>query len=205
MHMKHRDLSIRELHHEELTSAANLTARGMSENPLNIAAFGRDPVRRAERMRKMFRVALPMTFRKGFVLGIFDNETLVGVAGSLPSVACQLSSRERLFLGPRLAVAVGFSGFARLARWMSLWASHDLPEPHWHLGPVAVDTRLQGHGIGSALMTEYCRRLDRAGSVSYLETDKAENVKFYEKFGFRQTAEAMVLGVPNWFMRRAAG
>jgi hypothetical protein len=37
-------------------------------------------------------------------------------------------------------------------------------------------TTLQDRGIGSQLMTEYCRRLDAVGEVSYLETDKCENV-----------------------------
>jgi predicted N-acetyltransferase YhbS len=79
---------------------------------------------------------------------------------------------------------------------------HDLAEPHWHLGPVGVEPTLQGQGIGTALMEEYCARLDNLAAVGYLETDKAQNVAFYEKFGFRTIAEAPVLGTPNWFMRR---
>jgi hypothetical protein len=38
--------------------------------------------------------------------------------------------------------------------------------------------------------------------VSYLETDKYENVCFYRKFGFDIIAEAEVLEVPTWFMSR---
>ena len=33
-------------------------------------------------------------------------------------------------------------GRARVGRWMGVWAQHDLRQPHWHLGPVAVDTHL---------------------------------------------------------------
>ncbi|HYB89786.1 MAG TPA: GNAT family N-acetyltransferase [Candidatus Binataceae bacterium] len=197
-------LSVRELHREELTLAADLTARGMRDNPLNIAAFGDDPVRRSARVRSMFRIAVPMTFRKGSVLAAFDGETLVAVAGNMPSATCQPGSFEKLPLALRMLVGVGPSAFARLARWLSLWAAHDLAEPHWHLGPVAVDAHLQGKGIGSVVMTEYCKRIEQANSVGYLETDKPQNVKFYEKFGFRLIGEATVLNVPNWFMRRAA-
>ena len=53
-------------------------------------------------------------------------------------------------------------------------------------------------------MAEHCRRLDSAGAVGYLETDKDVNVPFYEKFGYETVGTADVIGVPNWFMRRPA-
>jgi predicted N-acetyltransferase YhbS len=85
---------------------------------------------------------------------------------------------------------------------MSTWAGHDPDEQHVHLGPLAVDAHLQGRGIGSQIMREHCRRLDAAQHVGYLETDKPENVRFYERFGYEVTGTAPVIGVPNWFMRR---
>jgi hypothetical protein len=42
--------------------------------------------------------------------------------------------------------------------------------------------------------------MDDCGMLLYLETDKSENVPFYQKFGFTVVAEADVLGVPNWFI-----
>ena len=53
------------------------------------------------------------------------------------------------------------------------------------------------------MMNVFCDRADRDGVLAYLETDKPENVRFYEKFGFETTGEAPVIGVPNWFMRRS--
>lgn len=46
-------------------------------------------------------------------------------------------------------------------------------------------------------MGEYTRRLDAAGHVGYLETDKPVNVSFYERHGFIVTGEAMVLDNPT--------
>jgi hypothetical protein len=57
-------------------------------------------------------------------------------------------------------------------------------------------------GSGSLIVQEHCHRLDRAHEVGYLETDKRENVRFYERFGFAVMAEEPVIGVPNWFKRR---
>jgi predicted N-acetyltransferase YhbS len=84
-----------------------------------------------------------------------------------------------------------------VGKWISTWARHDPDETHVHLGRLAVDAHVQGQGIGSLIMQEHCRRLDRTGEVGYLETDQPENVRFYERFGFEVTGEEPVLGVPN--------
>jgi predicted N-acetyltransferase YhbS len=99
-------------------------------------------------------------------------------------------------------VALGPGPAARVGKWLSTWARHDPAEPHLHLGPLAVDAPLQRQGIGTTIMHEHCRRADAAGEVSYLETDKAENVTFYERFGYSVIGEESVLDVSNWFMRR---
>ena len=195
-------IALRELTHAELPSAVGVVARGMHDNPLHIAALGEDAGIRAERLLRMFTVALPLILSKGVVLGAFDGDTLVGVAGMVAPGKCQPSLTEKLSLMPRLVPAMGGGAFARVGQWMSAWAQHDLRQPHWHLGPVAVDAHLQGTGIGSLLMKEYCARLDRAHAAGYLETDKASNVRFYERSGFETIDSAPVLNTPNWFMKR---
>jgi len=53
------------------------------------------------------------------------------------------------------------------------------------------------------MLTAYCAHMDAYGAFSYLETDRPENVSFYQKFGFVVMAEAEIMGVPNWFMSRS--
>jgi hypothetical protein len=55
------------------------------------------------------------------------------------------------------------------------------------------------------MLAYFCGQMDNCAELSYLETDKSENVGFYEKFGFTVVAEAKVLGAPNWFMFRSPG
>jgi hypothetical protein len=55
------------------------------------------------------------------------------------------------------------------------------------------------------MMDVFCRRIDAAGDVAFLETDKPENVAFYRKFGFQTIDEIATLGLRTWFMRRAPG
>jgi len=52
------------------------------------------------------------------------------------------------------------------------------------------------------MVADFCSRVDAIRSIAHLETDKRENVPFYETLGFVVTAEGSVLGIPNWFMTR---
>jgi ribosomal protein S18 acetylase RimI-like enzyme len=193
-------IEVRDLRREEIPEAVGVLARGMRDNPLHVAAYGPDPERRlrchASLMRGLFRVAPTQqpicAVREGAV---------VGVLGVAPAGTCQATATQRLRMLPTMA-SLGPRTAARVGRWISFWAKRDPDEPHVHLGPVAVDVHLQGQGIGSLMMEQHCRQLDAAGEVGYLETDKLENVRFYERFGFEVVGEAPVIDVPNWFMRR---
>ena len=89
--------------------------------------------------------------------------------------------------------------------WLGAWGKRDPEERHCYFGPLAVDAHLQGMGIDSKLLRVFCARMDAAGEDAYLETDKAINVRLYERFGFEVVTEGEVLGIPNWFMLRRAG
>lgn len=43
-------------------------------------------------------------------------------------------------------------------------------EPHWYLPMIGVDPAHQGEGVGSALMTEALKAVDRDGVIAYLES-----------------------------------
>ena len=193
-------IEVRDLGPEEVSEAVGVLARGMRDNPLHVAAYGGDPERRlrchARLMGGLFR-AFPAQER---ICAARDG-SLVGVTGVAAVGTCQPSATQRLRLLPSV-VALGPSTAARLGSWFSTWAKRDPDEAHVHLSPLAVDAHLQGQGIGSLIMQEHCRRLDGAREVGYLETDKPENVRFYERFGFEPVGQEPVIGVPNWFMRR---
>jgi len=175
----------------------------MRDNPAHVAAFGADPERRQRRLERFFR-AFFKAMRAQTPLAAYDAGTLVGVTGVAPPGTCQPAMFEELRLLPTV-LAMGPTTSARIMRWVAAWAAHDPTEPHSHLGPLAVDAHLQGRGIGTRILVEYCDRLDSAGELAYLETDKAVNVRIYERHGFRVVAEERVIGVPNWFMRREPG
>ena len=88
--------------------------------------------------------------------------------------------------------------------WQSAWSKCDPNGPHVHLGPIGVVPEARGRGIGRRLMNVFCEDLDRRAVFSYLETDRAENTRFYAAFGFEVINHAEVLGVTNYFMRQPA-
>lgn len=195
-------IDVRDLRPEEVPEAVGVLARGMRDNPLHLSAYGDDPERRLRCHARLMRGLFAAFSAQQPICAVRDG-TLVGVTGVAPVGTCQPTTMQRLRLLPALA-ALGPRTAARVGRWISTWAKHDPDESHVHLGPLAVDVHLQGQGIGSLIMREHCRRLDAAGEVGYLETDKLENVRFYERFGFEVIGEEPVIGVPNWFMRREA-
>ncbi len=127
---------------------------------------------------------------------------MVGVCAMAPPGRCQPTIGEKLRILPAVVFGNAIGVPLRVMRWTGEWARRDPADPHWHLGPVAVDPTLQGQGIGSAMLTKVCAQMGACSALAYLKTDKAQNVRFYEKFGYAVVAEALVLGVPNWFMIR---
>lgn len=198
------NLEIREVHPAEIRQAAALTARGMRDNPTHIVAFGRDDARREQKLGALFGSVLPVVSAKAVLIGAYRGDELVGLAGVAGPGNCRPSAGESVRILPRLLPRVGVGSMMKMGRWQGVWKQHDPAEAHWHLGPVAVDTHLQGQGIGSAILEEICARMDRQGALLYLETDKPENVRFYQKFGFETIGLTPVIGVTNWFMQRPA-
>ena len=126
----------------------------------------------------------------------------MGICGIARPGFCQLAALEKLRVLPAVVLGNPLSTTLRVLNWTTAWAHRDPAEPHWHLGPVAIEPRVQHQGIGTALLTAFCVHMDAYGAVAYLETDKQANVTFYQNFGFVVVAKANVLGEPNWFMSR---
>ena len=55
------------------------------------------------------------------------------------------------------------------------------------------------------MMEHFCAIVDKTGAIAYLETDRSENVGFYEKSGFAVIDKGVVLETPCWFMTRDVG
>jgi ribosomal protein S18 acetylase RimI-like enzyme len=191
------NITIQAMTADQRPAAARVLARAFVTNPLNAAAFGPSALAANE---AFFRNGLEVM--KGTRLVAIEDSHIVGVMHWVESPGCRFSTVEKLRLIPAMISTLGLGSSMRLVSWLSAWSSRDPGEPHAHIGPIAVDPDAQRRRIGHLLMNRYCSELDRTGVAGYLETDGAQNVNFYNRFGFELTATATVLGVDNYFMRR---
>jgi GNAT superfamily N-acetyltransferase len=105
--------------------------------------------------------------------------------------------------------ALGPEGTQRLlAMAGELEAQHErlAQERHLRLEFFGVEPRLQRTGVGSALIAHGHRRADGSGVPCYLETFTEQNVRYYERRGYRIAGEyAVGDGVPVYGLLRAPG
>jgi len=165
------ELEMWQLKAGELEDAAHLLGRGMRDNPANIRTFRiRNADLRSRAITRFFVPVLRGLFQRGLILGAFRDSSLVGVCGMARPGRCQPTSLEKLRVIPSVVFGNTPATPMRMLKWVREWARRDLAEPHWHLGPVAVDLPVQGQGIGRAMLVEFSARMDECGSLSYLET-----------------------------------
>jgi ribosomal protein S18 acetylase RimI-like enzyme len=178
--------------------AARMLARAFVTNPLHVVAFGAKELAKND---AFFGVGL--TVMKGPKFVALDGSRILGFIHWVHAPRCQISALEKLKMTPAMISGFGVRSALRVSTWLSAWSTHDPHQSHVHLGPIGVDPAAQGRRIGHQLMERYCEQLDRRSEEGYLETDRAENVTFYSRFGFETVTEIPVLGVPNYLMSRA--
>lgn len=198
----HDEIFIEPFKGGDLSEITDVVTNAMLTNPLHVAAFGSCDDRAREMQRKMFDIVLRQPDCKLHVAK--KNNQVIGVMNYYMPGHCQLSLGKTLMLLPELIMGVR-EKFPRVLKWKSVWGAHDAKTPHLHFGPLAVLAAEQGRGVGSALLHYFCRIADANKHDAYLETDKKENVRLYEKSGFEIVATDTLFGVTNWFMLRRCG
>ena len=197
------EIEIRDLTTAEKALAGAVAGRALSDNPTFRWIAGDD---------NLARVGGAMDLFAGFVAGHLDPQVgaflgdhVVGVCGSAAPVMCIGDVAPEELRTPPETIGAPGNGSREHFVW-SLLCTKDLDERHWHLGPVSVEPLLQGEGIGAKMLTIFCQRMDNAGEIVWLETDKPDNVIFYSRHGF-VVAEEVVAPTSGeqfttWFMRR---
>ncbi len=181
---------------DQVSQAVGVTARALRDNPSSVAVSD-DPLLRLEMLYSTFGGMLD----GARVAGVRRGRCVLGVAGAVSPGHCiesMLPPEVRTLDAP----ASDATSADRFLHSGSVLASHDLPEPHWHVGPVGVEPGFQSMGMGRAAMRLLCDEFDEHGQLAWLETDKPENVRFYMGLGFEVAEEVPMLTARFWFMRR---
>jgi GNAT superfamily N-acetyltransferase len=105
---------------------------------------------------------------------------------------------------PEILGAESWARFNTVCDYIEALHPKEVPEPHWYLPLLGVDPRLQGQGVGGALLKVILDRADRDGLPAYLWTAKSHNVGFYQQHGFEVMTEGVepTSSIPFWTCRR---
>lgn len=98
-----------------------------------------------------------------------------------------------------LPIFLRLCGIPRLARGSAMaeaMEKHHPKEPHYYLSFIAVAPRLQGMGLGSAILEATLKRADAQGWSAYLENSNPKNTRLYERHGFVARANIAPKGAP---------
>jgi GNAT superfamily N-acetyltransferase len=136
-----------------------------------------------------------------------DGSTIGAAALWDPPGRWKQSSREQLMMLPSFILGFGFrlSVGRKLGDLFNRMKQQHPEEPHWYLAVIGSDTSVRGKGYGQALMNSRLDRVDAEHAPAYLESSKAENVPYYQRFGFEVTGEIVLPngGPTLWPMWRA--
>ena len=202
--------SIRRLTPELFPSAGELLAQAFFSNPAHIYLC-RDPRTRAARLEWLLgrNLRAQPDLRNSFCLA--EGSVVEAMGFWTKSTAPDIGFRARLRAGILVApFRIGLAPLRRafeVTREVERHLEHALGDrPFWYLNNMAVRERLRGSGIGSRLLREQLRSVtqqDPSLAIA-LSTQRAENVAFYERLGFRVVWDERIGAGPgafrNWTM-----
>jgi ribosomal protein S18 acetylase RimI-like enzyme len=189
---------------DHLLDVATLTlAKAFHSDPMFEWIF-EDPAERPRALGHFLRVPLKYGLRRGHVT---QSDAAKAIAIWIPpgrSVTTGGMIRAGMLAIP---FRVGFRPFGMFMGAMGVMEKihkRHVSKPHWYLMIVGVDTELQGHGRGAALVKEGLDRADGEALPCYLETSEERNLRFYERLGFKvvESARLGAGGPEAWAMLR---
>ena len=191
---------------EEIPVAAAVMARAFAESP-RFRFLVPSAAQRPAKLRWHSGAAIRACLLSGGVVHVVRSKA----GGAVEGLAiwdspgqCGHSAvtlvRSGLWAAP---VRLGIPAYRRRRSLGRLLSSLDAPQPCWYLNAIGVEPSEQGTGLGTALLRFMLRRVDEDALPSFLDTSVPDNLGYYERFGFRVTAEsALPNGIPLWGMTR---
>lgn len=184
--------------------AAKVLARAFHDDPLYRLVLPEEE-QRARRASWLFERVVRYALLYGQV---YTTPALEGVACWLPPGQTRLTVgrmvRSGLYSAPLKMGLAACRQFDTYSSYTDRLHQRHAPESHWYLWVLGVDPPSQGQGLGGRLIQPVLTRASADGTACYLETGTAENVRFYEKHGFKIVGEGRVpgLGWQVWAMLR---
>ncbi|MEV4251523.1 GNAT family N-acetyltransferase [Streptosporangium canum] len=189
--------SVRPITDADVPAAVDTLARAFADYPYTrhvIAADGHEE--RIRRYQELCLTRIGMMYGRVWVADEGRAVAVWAVPGQDPSPAfAELGPILGELSGDRAAVSETAD---------AAMAPYRPKEPGWFLETVATAPESQGKGLGSAVLIPGIQEAERAGCPAFLETSSEANVRFYERLGFKVTADVQLPdnGPRTWCMRR---
>ena len=193
-------VTVRRLRLDDVEAASELLSRAFHDDP-GARIVEPDDALRPAATRALFAPVVRWAIPFGHVTGAFAADgSMLGVATFVPPGHDTATDAEMDAAGIRAAVATVPAAAARMLTMTAfLEGQHEraIHGPHWRLDFYGVDPAAQGSGIGSRLIATGHDAADAAGERVWLETFTIENVRFYERRGYRVVIEGVVPGTAS--------
>ena len=170
---------------DQLLDGVATTSRAFWPDPL-FGFFAKDCVQEHRNMPRFVSAIIQDSFRYGEIDAASMNGRLVGTASWLPLGSAQRSEWRELRIAAQClpAIVMGRNRLVALKLLRTMDKKHP-NEPHMYLALLGVDPSAQGNGIGRQLLQPRLDYCDENSLPVYLETQKPDNLPFYERFGFK--------------------
>jgi GNAT superfamily N-acetyltransferase len=199
-----------------LLPTASVLAEALADDPAYAFVFP-DATRRRASLERFFSLHLSNHVPHGctFVRGPCEVDAEGPVTATVtvrPPGGIKVSKVRQARSIAQFTLGAGPAALRRLLRIARIYEALERSaaggKPYVHVHMMAVAPRLQGRGIGAALLSEALGRCASAQAPVVLTTHKAANVRFYERAGFRVAEEHRIApggrDYTVWAMRRDA-
>ena len=190
----------------DISELSHVLGRAFYDDPVSMWIMPDDKTRAAH-LRRFFATVTRHHHLAGGGVEVASDGSIGAAALWDPPGRWKQTPREQLMMMP--SFIRGFGARPRVGRKMGalleLMKRHHPEEPHWYLAVIGSDVTVRGKGYGQALMSSRLDRVDAEHAPAYLESSKAENVPYYQRFGFEVTGEIVLPdgGPTLWPMWRA--
>jgi GNAT superfamily N-acetyltransferase len=183
----------------ETEHAAMLCARAFRDQPTAMP-ISDDPSVRLRWLYRMFRGVLPIYCPT--IVGAWRGAELAGLLGVQEDGSCRVDLQLVARVLPRSFLWGTPRGVLPLLVSMLARERHDLPEPHIHLEPCAVDPLAKSEGVAAALFDFVVTYADSRRLPLFGTGDKQSNETYFVRYGFEVVAEFYAAGVTHLSMKR---
>ena len=183
---------------KDLKKAVNVITNAFSEDSMWKEVFDEE-----DKNRVLTEVMVRFCLKYGNVLATSDN--LEGVMAIAPHD--KEMTTLRVILSGSFFLSMKISKEAKKMEILSKAVEEAKKslnlDPHIHLLIMGVSQEFQGKGFGKKLLRALIEKAQTEKKSLYLETQKEENITFYEKHGFSVKKKIMLpepLNLPMWLM-----